>query len=774
MLRRSDLSSSNFTFVQHIPTNLSPAPMKSLKTALRTIWALLILVALTNRVSAQCTLTFPSNSSSVPAAGSTLYFTDCDGNGTEVVSWTAPTASTSGTCGSPSVSQGGGPTNNSAVGPGNYVVTYSAQAVDVSNFSIISTTYSFNVVVQSANPTAGGITNAQTICSGSNPNAITSATDGTQGTGNGAISSITYKWEVSTDNSTWNPIAGATSSSYDPGSLTQTTYYRRATVVNFTNAACSNGIASSWTPSVAITVVVPTAGAIGSDQIFCDGTGDPVLFTNTTSGTGSGGVLAYAWSESTNLTSPYTWSLISGATSATYNAPSIGTTTFFARQTTITIGSTGEICYSAYTAPVKVGDWRDPVISCQSNQTLATNTSLCGFEINNNSLDITASDPESCVLTYDYDVTNGSNTIASDLTTLTGVTLDLGTNNINVTVTDEFGHSSTCSYVITVVKPVVANQNVNTVCSGTALGVDFASSTSAAAAAAYNVTNINTNNATADQGNDGVADGLLASSLSQDIYTNTTSSPITVVYTVVPVSSSGCLGDQFTVSVVINPMPEANAGPDATICSYSSFPVSGSFSGGATSATWSTDGTGTLSISNISSLIGNYAPSAQDTLLGSIILTLTTNEPDGPCVAQSDLLVLYFNSVSPGVIAGDQTICTGGDPVAFTVGTPATGDGSLTYEWEESSDNSTWFLIANENGDTYDPGVLTQTTYYRRKTISTLNTVDCYEVSNVLEVTVVADPSIATETALTNTEICVGGATAASVTAADGTRQKRH
>jgi hypothetical protein len=745
------------------------------KKVLSSFFTLGFLVLLNNASYSQCSVVFPSNSGSVTPAGSTLYFTDCDGNGTEVVSWTAPTASTSGTCGSPSVSQGGGPTNNSAVGPGNYVVTYSAQAVDISNFSIVSTTYSFNVVVQSASPTAGGITNAQTICSGTDPNAITSATDGTQGTGNGVISSVTYKWQSSIDNSTWADIAGATSSSYDPGTLTQTTYYRRATVVNFTNAACSNGISSSWTPSVAITVVVPTAGSIGSDQIFCDGSGDPTLFTNTSSGTGSGGVLVYEWSESTDLTSPYTWNPISGVTTATYNAPSIATTTFFARRTSVTIASTGEICYSAYTAPVKVGDWRDPVISCQSNQTLATNTSLCGFEINDNSLDITASDPESCVLTYDYDVTNGSNTIASDLTTLNGVILDLGTNNITVTVTDEANHSTTCSYVITVVKPIVANQIVNTVCSGTALGVNFASSTSAAAAAAYNVTNINTNNATADPDNDGVVDGLLASSLSQDIYTNTTSSPITVVYTVVPVSSSGCLGDQFTVSVVINPMPEANAGIDATICSYSSFPVSGSLSGGATSATWSTDGTGTLSISNISSLVGNYAPSAQDILLGSIILTLTTNEPDGPCVAQSDLLVLYFNSVSPGVIAGDQTICTGGDPDAFTIDTPAAGDGSLTYEWEESPDNtqnSTWSLIVGENGGTYDPGVLTQTTYYRRKTISTLNTRDCYEVSNVLEVTVVADPNITSEP--TDITECVGGTTSLSVTAAGGTPRYSH
>ena len=277
----------------------------SLKTIVLKGFALLALFASVKSVSAQCTLTFPANTSSVPAPGSTLYFTDCDLNGSEVVSWTAPTVTTSGACGAPAVSQGGGPANGSSVGSGNYVVTYTAQAVNISDFSISSVTYSFNVVVQSANPTAGGITNAQTICNGSDPGEVTSATDGTQGNGNGSISGITYEWEVSTNNSTWNTIAGATSSSYDPTALTQTTYYRRRTLVNFTNASCPSGIASSWTPSVAITVLaVPTAGAVGSNQVFCSGSGDPSIFTSTSSGTGSGGALAYEWYKSTNLVSP--------------------------------------------------------------------------------------------------------------------------------------------------------------------------------------------------------------------------------------------------------------------------------------------------------------------------------------------------------------------------------------------------------------------------------------------------------------------------------------
>lgn len=70
------------------------APMKNSRLFAKalTVTAMFML-ALTN-VYGQCTITFPSNAGSVPAQGSTIYFTDCDGNGSEVVSWVAPTATT--------------------------------------------------------------------------------------------------------------------------------------------------------------------------------------------------------------------------------------------------------------------------------------------------------------------------------------------------------------------------------------------------------------------------------------------------------------------------------------------------------------------------------------------------------------------------------------------------------------------------------------------------------------------------------------------------------
>jgi hypothetical protein len=102
-------------------------------------------------------------------------------------------------------------------------------------------------------------------------------------------------------------------------------------------------------------------------------------------------------------------------------------------------------------------------------------------------------------------------------------------------------------------EPAVANQTA-TSCSDVALGVNFNSSTSVAAAT-YNVTVLNLNGLTVSAGNAGVATGLLVSDLSNDAFTNITNAPVDVIYTVVPVTASGCIGEAFTITATINPEP---------------------------------------------------------------------------------------------------------------------------------------------------------------------------------------------------------------------------
>jgi hypothetical protein len=116
----------------------------------------------------------------------------------------------------------------------------------------------------------------------------------------------------------------------------------------------------------------------------------------------------------------------------------------------------------------------------------------------------------------------------------------------------------------------------------------------------------------------------------------------------------------FNVSVSAqtcsNP-PTATAGSNASVCSGDSYTLGGSIGGGATTATWTSTGSGTFNPSDVFGTAVSYSPSASDITAGSVTLTLTTDDPDGagPCDAATSSLVLTIqNGTSP--LSGTYTI----------------------------------------------------------------------------------------------------------------------
>lgn len=78
------------------------------------------------------------------------------------------------------------------------------------------------------------------------------------------------------------------------------------------------------------------------------------------------------------------------------------------------------------------------------------------------------------------------------------------------------------------------------------------------------------------------------------------------------------------------------------------------------------------------------------------------------------------SAFSAGSISGNQTLCPGSDPLAFTNTSAASGAcGPVTYQWQEDLNCSgTWSDIAGATSATYDvPAGITQTTCYRRVAI---------------------------------------------------------
>ncbi|MCK7554401.1 hypothetical protein MKQ70_05030 [Chitinophaga sedimenti] len=64
------------------------------------------------------------------------------------------------------------------------------------------------------------------------------------------------------------------------------------------------------------------------------------------------------------------------------------------------------------------------------------------------------------------------------------------------------------------------------------------------------------------------------------------------------------------------------------------------------------------------------------------------------------------------------TFCASGDPAIINGSTPTGGTGSYVYQWQSAADNVTFTNISGATAASYDPPVITATTYYRRQVTS--------------------------------------------------------
>ncbi len=133
----------------------------------------------------------------------------------------------------------------------------------------------------------------------------------------GGSGTYTYQWQRSPDNSTWTNINGAVSTTYSPGALTATTYYR---VVVTSNGASIN--------SASINVnVYPqiNAGSINpSSQSINYKTAPATMSVAGVSG--GNGTYNYQWQQSLDGVN---WTIIRGAASTTYSPGILTTTTYY-------------------------------------------------------------------------------------------------------------------------------------------------------------------------------------------------------------------------------------------------------------------------------------------------------------------------------------------------------------------------------------------------------------------------------------------------------------
>lgn len=151
-----------------------------------------------------------------------------------------------------------------------YATTFFRRQVTETTTSTVAYTYTVYVAVY-AQVTCSISPLSQTIVSGTTGSTLTATANG----GNGAFS---YQWQISTDNSNWSNT-GTNASTYSPGVLTATRFYR---VVATSNGAS----ATSATATISVCASATTVGSVTGPDTCMNGS-TIQLFNNIAGGTWS-------------------------------------------------------------------------------------------------------------------------------------------------------------------------------------------------------------------------------------------------------------------------------------------------------------------------------------------------------------------------------------------------------------------------------------------------------------------------------------------------------
>lgn len=208
--------------------------------------------------------------------------------------------------------------------------------------------------------------------------------------------------------------------------------------------------------------------------------------------------------------------------------------------------------------------------------------------------------------------------------------------------------------------------------------------------------------------------------ITQQVLRNLTSGPIVQTY-LYGLTAAGCsFSQRIAVQVFPEPVltstllpPPINGANEFTYTPIASLP--------GTTFSWTR-----AVVSGITNAAGSGVDGIQEILFNpttaAITVTYVYALEAGGCsgTGRVELLVRpNRTTLFPGSIGGTQAICIGTAAGTLTSLSPATGgNGTYTYQWQISTDNNTYTNIPGATALTFSPGVLSQTSYFRRVVVS--------------------------------------------------------
>ncbi|MBK8556395.1 MAG: SprB repeat-containing protein [Lewinellaceae bacterium] len=538
----------------------------------------------------------------------------------------------------------------------NSAVTISLTVTDANGCAKTDT----KVITPNYNFTNGGtIGNAQSNCGAFDPAPITSVTLPSGGTGAGATE---YLWLYTTttcgtpptiDNMYgWQMAPGTNNGpTYDPGVLTQTTCFLRCS----RRAGCTQYLGES--NIIQMTINGATAFTTSTTPVSCNNGTDGKITVDVTTGTVPN--YSYNWTKTGGGSGS-----ASGITTEPFDITGLAAGSY---QITVTNGNG---CTGTGTATVS-----EPPLLVLS--TTVTN-STCGNA--NGSIDLTVTGG-TAPYTYNWGV--------GQPTTQDRTGLSAGT--YTVTVTDANGCTKVTSATVNNIGgPSLSATVVNVLCNGASTGSIDLTVTGGTSPYTYNW---------------GVGQPT----------TQDRTSLTAGTYTVTVTDANNCTA-VLSKTITQPPALTVDLGPDESVCSYENYTVTPTVSGGVGPYTyaWSTGATSTT----VTIAMQN----------SPVTVSLTVTDANGCTKADTKVLTPDYNFTNGGTISGAQSNCGSFDPApitSVTLPSGGTGAGATEYLWLYTTttcgtpptiDNMYGWQMApgTNNGPTYDPGVLTQTTCFLR------------------------------------------------------------
>ena len=635
------------------------------------------------------------------------------------------------------------------------IITNNTNTVQSTTFTITATANGCQTIITNVTitvnpkPTISGAPSTQTLCGGNSITPIVLSS------GSG-ISGTTFSW---TRDNTVNVsgINGSGSGNTITGVLNNTTSTNQT--VTFTLSSSANGCASDNAIIEVIVLPRPLLTATPSTQTICNNT---AISTINLSSANSLPGTTFTWTRNntanlTGIASSGSGNAISGTL---VNNTSVTQTTTF----TITV-TAGNGCSNTTTASVTVyAPLTAPVIG--SSQTACIFSTPAALSIT------TQPNGGSGVYTYQWqsstDNVNFTNIAGATNNTYQPAFLNNGSDDVfyRLIINNTCGSVTSNVVFVEVVSNVgftfdINNAPTGAVCPSTTFTPQISSlhlSTSAVRftwTADANFISPSTGGPVGTTGNAFLFFRTSTGNIGPLTTQNNTNATVTTQITITPSvynfpgPPSGaflCSTSPQILNVTIRPRPVATATAlENTICNGSgaNIQVTGNITDANMTFSWTRNNTTNVSGTN-SGTSGNIAPGGIFTIANTLTnnsanvqnVTFTITPSSNGCNGSPVTVTISIApTVTSGTIAANQTICSGGDPAAFTQTVAATGS-NLTYQWQSSTDNITFTNITGATSVTYDAGTLTQTTWFRRITISTVNGKECYATSNTIQVNV--------------------------------------